>query len=89
MKFLLVASGTFYDDDEKGKIEDLGFQFELFDQEIPQHKWRMIGPYPEIEIGSLEELIEFMQHWGELIIRTIYARDRQKLCIEIYNDHRE
>ncbi|WP_114752280.1 hypothetical protein [Pleomorphovibrio marinus] len=77
MKFKLQTTGDFYPkDEERKKLEPLGFKF------IPSDYERFyIEGEPEIEINSLEDLIEFSNKFGELIISDGY--------IEIYDNYRE
>lgn len=50
------------------------------------NRWN--DPKENKEISTLEELIEFMDASGELIIKRSYD-DNNELHIEIYDDYRE
>lgn len=77
MKFELSTSKYFYPDkNERIELSKLGFTFRP-----SKYKEYVIEGTPEIEINSLEELIEFSKEFGELII--------EDESIEIYNDYRE
>ena len=77
MKFTLSTSGHFYPQaDRRKKLEKIGFTFKPSD-----YKDFTIEGSPEIEINSLEELIEFTDRFGEIIVSNS--------SIEIYNDYRE
>lgn len=69
MKFNLSTSGDFYTVEGAKKLEELGFEFE--DNGFSEHLCkRMITNSVEINISSLEELLEFYDKWGELIINS-------------------
>lgn len=77
MKFTLSTSGHFYPQaDRRKELEEIGFTFKPSDYED-----FTIGGSPEIEINSLEELIQFANKFGEIIVG--YG------SIEIYNNYRE
>ena len=77
MKFELSTSKYFYPDkNERIELSKLGFTFRP-----SEYKKYVIEGTPEIEINSLEELIEFSKEFGELII--------EDKSIEIYNGYRE
>jgi len=77
MKFTLSTSGHFYPQaDRRKELEEIGFTFNPSD-----YKDFTIEGSPEIEINSLEELIQFANKFGEIIVGDG--------SIEIYNDYRE
>jgi hypothetical protein len=77
MKFTLSTSGYFYTRaDRRKELEEIGFTFKPSD-----YKDFAIEGSPEIEINSLEELIQFANKFGEIIVGDG--------SIEIYNDYRE
>jgi len=89
MRFRIDTTGDFYSDEDKEKLEKLGFKFEPADPfcvslGLPWHK--VGGQEVFIEIGSLQELIDFQEKWGKIIIRSGYRGEK---VIEIYDDWRE
>ena len=78
MNFTLSTSGRSYPEDDCQELQALGFTFRKGSY-IPNAV--IIEGSPEVEIGSLEELIEFSNKWGTLII--------SEGSIEIYDDYRE
>ena len=87
MIFRLDTSKSFYCDDEKDKLEPLGFSFEFVKNEYLSggdwYKNNTVHTEPTVEINSLDELIEFSKKYGQLII---CADDNS---IEIYDGYRE
>ena len=79
MKSELSTSKYFYPDkNEVIELSKLGVTFRPSEY---KYTFRPIEGTPEIEINSLEELIEFSKEFGELII--------EDKSIEIYNGYRE
>ena len=82
MKFKLKTSAYSYSREDARELEPLGFTFkERIDfmtgmKKLVQEKYES-----EIEINSLEELVNFSKQWGELVLNQD--------SIEIYNDYRE
>jgi hypothetical protein len=77
MEFTLSTSGHFYSQaDRRKELEEIGFTFKPSD-----YKDFTIEGSPTIEINSLEELIQFADKFGEIIVGNG--------SIEIYNDYRE
>lgn len=77
MKFKIKTTGYFYSNEEDRKrLEQIGFTFEKSD-----YKDFKIKGEPEIEINTLEELIQFGNNHGEIIVSDGH--------IEIYDDYRE
>jgi len=81
MNFRLTTTGNFYNEERKSKLETLGFKFtdESSFKGGPFYKDDSLPT--EIEINTLEELIEFSNQWGEIIIKENE--------IEIYDNYRE
>ena len=78
MQFELRTSGLFYPQEERRKeLEKLGFTFKP-----SGYKSFTIEGNPQININSLEELIEFSNKLNSDLIVS-------DGCIEIYDDHRE
>ena len=82
MKFKLTTSAYFYKDEDKAKLETLGFAFtptkENYERVFGQ--WRRRGD-SSIDINTLEELIAFIREWGCVVV--------DERGIEIYDDYRE
>ena len=84
MKFKLSTSDSFYSEGAARKLERLGFEFEPYedggfsDLSRPMY---MLDKEPEIEIGTLEDLITFSNQWGQIIVNGD--------CLEIYDGYRE
>lgn len=83
MKFTLSTSGHFYPQaDRRKELEEIGFTFKPSDyKSLYCFRAFTIEGSPEIEINSLEELIQFADKFGEIIVGNG--------SIEIYNDYRE
>jgi hypothetical protein len=79
MKFKLKTSGYFYKDEDKEKLLKLGFKFDPYI--FKEYRWTKKDNVPEIEINSLNELVKFMEEWGDLILSPN--------AIEIYDNYRE
>lgn len=86
MKFYIKTSGMYYYDKNKiDKLKRLGFEFDpkgyilnssstiCFDDDDPE--------LPTIEINSLDELMQLVHEYGDLIV--------SESEIEIYDDYRE
>lgn len=86
MKFKLRTSQYFYPEKEdRDALSKLGFTFTPCEFE----EFRIEGS-PKIEINTLEELIAFVEKYGDIIIfDNHYNPDENIIDIEIYNDHRE
>jgi hypothetical protein len=81
MKFKLSTIGDCYTDPDKiEKLEKIGFTFKPSTFAMFNTKTFHIEGSPEIEINTLEELIEFSNTFGELIVSDG--------SIEIYDDYR-
>lgn len=87
MKFNLTTSGCFYKDKDKIKLGQLGFRFKTTEEvygEFTHKEWYKDEDFENpvtIEINTLEELIQFVKEWGEIII----SEDG----IKIYDDYIE
>ena len=64
MKFSLRTIGSGYSKDEKDKLMALGFRFR---REYENLFW-IKGYEPEIELNSLEELVNFTNRYGQVIL---------------------
>ncbi len=77
MKFKIETTGYFYQNlEDINRLEQIGFTFEKSD-----YKDFKITGNPEIEINTLEELIQFGNKHGEIIVSDGH--------IEIYDNYRE
>jgi len=79
MKFKLRTSGNFYSPKDIEPLEALGFKFE--DTSLVDKKTKYKIEDAEVEINSLEQLMEFVSKYGEIVL----SND----AIEIYDDYRE
>ncbi len=78
MKFTLSVSGDFYEkEDEINKLKEVGFTFNP-----DRHRFQVNDNSPEIEINTLEELMQFVNKFGNVIVKKSNS-------IEIYNSYRE
>lgn len=91
MKFLLKTSSHFYPAKQIAKYEQLGFSFREADRAsvLKTHSDKftyVIEGTPTIEFASLEQLIEFSNIWGEVIV----SQDGNgHSVLEIYDGDRE
>ncbi len=77
MEFTITTSGYFYPNKERRiELKKLGFTFKPSD-----YKSFIIEGEPKVEIKDLNELIQFADKWGEIIVGDG--------TIEIYDDYRE
>lgn len=77
MEFILSTSGYFYPEkEEREKLESIGFTFKPSDSQ-----GYTIDGEPTIKIETLQELIDFSNEWGQIIVSDGH--------IEIYDDYRE
>ena len=77
MEFTVTTSGYFYPNKERRtELEKIGFTFKPSD-----YKYFTIEGEPTVEIKDLNELIQFADKWGEIIVGDG--------AIEIYDDYRE
>jgi hypothetical protein len=77
MEFKITTTGFFYPDEERRKkLEKIGFTFEP----SKYLGFKIVGE-PIVEIKDLDELIQFADEWGEIIVSDG--------LIEIYDDYRE
>jgi hypothetical protein len=64
MKFVLQTERSVYGDVYKTALEELGFKFEKYGD-----RWLIEwGVNPEIEISTLEELMQFSDKHGPIVI---------------------
>lgn len=89
MIFELSSSGVFYDKKEKEKLEKLGFKFkttkEVYGKFTHTEFYKESGA--TIEVNTLEELINFTNKYGSVVLRKDY--NDEGFCIELYDDYRE
>ena len=76
MKFTITTSGYFYPEKERrAELEKIGFKF----KSSSYKDFKILGE-PTVEIKDLDELIEFADKWGEIIVGDgtieIYDADR-------------
>lgn len=79
MKFELTTSSAFYTEEEANKLKDIGFTFKTINAEFGC--LIDLSSSVQVEIESLEDLIDFSKKWGRIIIF-----DGE---IEIYDGYRE
>lgn len=80
MKFEVKTAGDHYTAEQANKYEELGFTF------TPEttgfyHGLFKINGNPEIEINSIEELVEFIKKYDKIIMNST--------SIQIYDDYIE
>lgn len=104
MKFRVIHTGDWYQQDKKEKLEKLGFKFDKVEEKRGRvvdmfYLEREVQTEPkdydeeiknkdvvEIELSSVEELMDFVKEYGEVVIK----HPKQGLpIIEIYDDYRE
>ena len=83
MKFKLSSSGAFYRPEEAKELESLGFTFKTTKEIYGtfRHAEFYKDGESEVEINTLEELLQFIKRVGRVVI------DENE--IEIYDDYRE
>jgi len=83
MKFKLTTSSYFYNDEWKEKLERIWFSFSEYKSHyFPRSENRYTKDLsPEIDINTIEELIDFQKEYWNLIL--------SEWEIEIYDDYRE
>ena len=84
MRFRLTQDKFWMGDEEKERLEELGFKFkeELNEDYRKNGKWKCDSNVePGIEINSLDDLMKLVEKMGDIIL----SEDR----IEIYNNYRE
>jgi hypothetical protein len=86
MQFELTTSGTWYSEEEKTKLETLGFKFSkntlrrsFFKEYFKEYS--VVG----IEIHTLEDLMKFVEKWERVIIHKYMNETR----LELYDQERE
>ena len=85
MKFKLTTSGSFYNEEDAKKLAGLGLPLEK-NNDGPcatrfEYWLKPSEPTVEIEIETLDALMEFVKEWGDIVL----SED----TIEIYDDYRE
>lgn len=82
MKFKLETAGCLYKKEDKEKLEKLGFIFDSGENSWEGYRYRKKrGVVVEIEISSMEELVDFVREHGDIVFSGN--------TIEIYDDYRE
>lgn len=78
MKFKLYTAGNFYPEEkDRQRLQKLGFSF----KNTGSYHGPSIEGDPEIEINTLEELMQFIEVYGSIIL--------DKSNIQIYDDYVE
>jgi hypothetical protein len=76
MKFKVGTASSFYKREDKEKLEKLGFVFDKSKGFNITEFYKDYDQNVEIEIESLEELMEFVNKWGDIVLSedgiTIY-----------------
>ena len=87
MRFNLDTSGSFYNEEEKSELEELGF---VFDQRPePGRAWHKSWDQEiYIDFNSLDDLIKFIKKYGQVVISPP-EKEGWGWDIEIYDDYRE
>jgi hypothetical protein len=79
MKFKLFTAGDFYPKEEdRQRLQNLGFSF----KDTGSHFGPLIEGNPEIEINTLDELMQFIELHGDIILDKAGH-------IQIYDDYVE
>jgi len=87
MRFDLDTSGLYYNEEEKNKLEKLGFKFD--EPERAGAGYRKLGDRElHIDFSSLDELVNFIKEHGNIVIEPPEG-DERGWSIEIYDDYRE
>jgi hypothetical protein len=79
MKFELETVGDFYSEENKTPLEQLGFKFENVGK---PYYFQKLKTEQTIELNSLEELMDFINKYGKVIIE-------EDNCIYLYDDYCE
>ncbi len=94
MKFKLDTSGSFYNQEKMEPLKVLGFKFRKSREVYGKEYWSGLEEFykdssvqPEIELNSLEELIDLCEKFGEVVVRKDWSGNGNTL--EIYDDYRE
>ncbi|MHC4413609.1 MAG: hypothetical protein ACYSW6_11695 [Planctomycetota bacterium] len=86
MRFHLDTSGVFYNEEEKDKLEKLGFEFK--EPERTGAAYRKLPSELYIDFNSLDELVTLVAEYGKAIIQPPHE-DGWDWNIEIYDNYRE
>ncbi len=79
MKFKLATSTWRYEDE--GEIRELAKYGLKFEPCPPPHRGWLLDEDGEVEINTLEELMQFVAKWGQIVLNAD--------TIEIYDGYRE
>jgi hypothetical protein len=85
MRFNLDTSGLYYKEEEKDKLEKLGFKFTGPKRANAAYRKSPTELY--IDFNSLDELVKFIKEHGSIVIQPPEVTD--EWYIEIYDDYRE
>lgn len=87
MKFTVSITKSFFTQEEADKVKEFDFKFQ--DTYFMGHKYYLPNNISEkeIEINSIEELVQFSDKYGNIIISRKEVNNKPNL--EIYNDYRE
>lgn len=87
MEFKLTTTGDYYSKEDADALESLGFKFEYMNMGYFKKKYRKIVDRVPLTVTSLEELLDFVNEWGEIVISEDVDPGRYQ--IEIYDGYRE
>ena len=87
MRFNLDTCGLYYNEEEKNKLEKLGFEFDEPERAGASSR-KLRGQKLYIDFSSLDELINFIKEYGRIVIQPPEG-DEWGWNIEIYDDYRE
>jgi pectin methylesterase-like acyl-CoA thioesterase len=83
MTFRLTTAGCFYSAEQAEKLSRLGFKLQQTCEPTAYRfgDWYMPNGQATIEINTLDELMEFVKEWGDIVL--------SEGNIQIYDDYRE
>ena len=83
MTFRLTTAGCFYSEQDAKKLSSLGFKLQPTCEQpgVRFGGWYMQNGQTTIEINTLDELMEFVKEWGDIVL--------SESGIQIYDDYRE
>lgn len=68
MEFKLKTAGYFYSDEDAEKYRKLGFKFSVYKDAFNPNRKNVIDGDPTISFSSLEELMSFIEEWGDVVV---------------------
>jgi hypothetical protein len=87
MKFTVTTTDYIYNIDEAEKLMGLGFEFEGSSN---ASRLRITTKDPEIEINTIDELMEFVKKFGDIVVsEPLFPEKDANPKIEIYDGYRE